>query len=259
MDAVRFARTIRALRRRRGWRQVDVAAAAGVSQDLVSRLERGHMSPVRVASLLAVTGALEAELVVDVRWHGERLDRLLDHDHAALVESVIRRLSGWGWLVAPEVSFSIYGERGSVDVLAYHPATRTVLVIEVKSVVPDIQAMLAALDRKTRLGRRIAHERRWDAAVVARILVLADRTSSRERVALHEKTLLVAFGMRGVELRRWLRDPHTQAGGVSGLWFVRLTRGSVGMCARAGSQRVRCPRSCSGEAVERCDIRQRGT
>lgn len=41
MDMVRFGRGIRALRMRRGWRQIDLAEAAAVSQSIVSRIERG--------------------------------------------------------------------------------------------------------------------------------------------------------------------------------------------------------------------------
>ena len=37
------------------------------------------------------------------------------------------------WVTAAEVSFSEHGERGSIDVLAGHPDTRSLLVIEVKA------------------------------------------------------------------------------------------------------------------------------
>lgn len=33
----------------------------------------------------------------------------------------------------PEVSFSIYGQRGVIDILAWHAATRSLLVIELKT------------------------------------------------------------------------------------------------------------------------------
>jgi hypothetical protein len=64
----------------------------------------------------------------------------------------------------------------------------TVLVIEVKSVVPDLQATLVVLDRKTRLGAEIARQRGWVARGVSRILVLADGRTTRRRVAEHEAT-----------------------------------------------------------------------
>ena len=64
----------------------------------------------------------------------------------------MRVLTSFGWQVAVEVSFARSGERGSIDVLAWHPVRRRVLVIEVKSVAADLQATLVGVDRKGRLG-----------------------------------------------------------------------------------------------------------
>jgi hypothetical protein len=50
----------------------------------------------------------------------------------ALDEAVTRLLADDGWEAVPEVTYSIFGERGSID-LAWHPASRTLLVIELKS------------------------------------------------------------------------------------------------------------------------------
>ncbi len=79
-------------------------------------------------------------------WQGEGLDRLLDARHASLVEIVIELLGSNGWDVATEASFNIRGERGSIDVLALHRPTGSLLAVEVESVVPDIQAMLHDID-----------------------------------------------------------------------------------------------------------------
>ena len=46
--------------------------------------------------------------------------------------------------MATEVSFSVYGERGSIDILAFHASTGSLLVIEIKSVVPDMQSIWPA-------------------------------------------------------------------------------------------------------------------
>lgn len=78
MDLVRFGLIIRALRRRKGWRQLDLALAAGVSQTLISLIERGHADQVLLAIVLAVGSALDARMAIDVRWRGGELDRLLD-------------------------------------------------------------------------------------------------------------------------------------------------------------------------------------
>ena len=69
------------------------------------------------------------------------------------LEATVRLLGRLGWTTEVEVSFAIWGERGSIDVVAFHPSLGALLVIEVKSAVADSQATLHGLDRKARLAR----------------------------------------------------------------------------------------------------------
>ncbi|HEY5630183.1 MAG TPA: helix-turn-helix domain-containing protein [Candidatus Limnocylindrales bacterium] len=148
MDSARLGQAIRALRRRRGWTQQRLGEESGTSQGAVSRCERGDAHTLTGRTIAKIVEALGARATVSVHWHGEELDRLLDAAHAGMVDAVVRLLRSRGWDVAPEVTFSVYGERGSIDVLAFPSATGALLVIEVKSAVPDMQAMLSTLDRK---------------------------------------------------------------------------------------------------------------
>ena len=66
------------------------------------------------------------------------------------------------WAAEPEVSFSIYGERGIVDILAWHPTRRSLLVIELKTEFVDINELMGSVDRKRRLARTIGRDRGWD-------------------------------------------------------------------------------------------------
>jgi len=218
MDLRRFGRGIRALRARKRWRQSDLAGAAGVARSQVGRIERGDSGRLQLETVDRVAVALGASTELLLRWSAEGLDRLLDEEHARLVESLVRRLRTMGWEVAVEVSYSHYGERGAIDVLAYHPARRALAVFEVKSVTPDIQAMLGGIDRKARLGPVIAGERGWDPIVVARILVLGDTRTNRRRIEQHEATMRAALPARTREVQRWLSDPRPP--GIAGVWFL---------------------------------------
>ena len=73
--------------------------------------------------------------------------------HAWLIEAVVVMLRASGWDVAVEVSFSVWGERGSIDVFAYHRLTGIVLVVEVKSILPDSQATINPPANTVRLAR----------------------------------------------------------------------------------------------------------
>ena len=236
MDLVRVGSAVRALRLRRRWRQVDLADNAGVSASTVSRIEHGRIGAISLGTLTSVVAALDASVDVRVRWKGEALDRLMDQAHAGLVEGVVSLLRANGWLTEIEASFSVYGERGSVDVLAYHPAARMVLVAEVKSVVPDSQATLAGIDRKRRLAPDLARERGWTCAGVARLLVIGDSSTSRRRVDALSATYRTTFPVSGRAVLRWLRQPGLP---IAGLLFLPFLQPAHGRAATTGMQRVR--------------------
>lgn len=214
MDVIRFGLGVRALRRRRGWAQDDVATKANVSRAAVWRIERGRADRVPVHILVRVAATLGARIDVRLLWQGEGLDRLLDSGHADLVERTLELLASADWIVATEVSFNISGERGSIDILAFHPETGSLVVIEVKSVVPDMQAMLHGIDRNGRLARDIARERGWKVTSVTRLLVLQDDRTSRRRVEQHAATFRSALPARTSDVRRWLRRPVGTKDGV---------------------------------------------
>jgi len=239
MDLGRLGRGIRALRRRRGWRQVDLAAAAGVSRTQVSRIELGESIAMPIGVLERISTSVGGSLDVFIRFHGEGLDRLLDEEHASLVDAVVTLLRSAGWDVAVEVSFSRYGERGSIDVLAWHPIRLALAVFEVKSVTPDMQAMLLGLDRKVRLAPVIAADRGWEPVAIARILVLGDTSTNRGRLARHAATIGAALPAGPREVRAWLADPRP--GGIAGVLFIRDVR-RVGI-VRGGRHRVRVGRA----------------
>lgn len=205
---------MRALRRRRNWTQGELGRRTGLSSSAIGRIERGRSDRVTVRTLDRVATELGGRVDVRLLWNGEGLDRLLDQRHASLVDLTLQVLADAGWSAAVEVSFAIRGERGSIDILAFHPGTGSLLVIEVKSVVPDQQAMLVSLDRKGRLARQIAWERGWEAQTVTRLLVLPDDRTARRRVADLERTFGTALPARTAEVRRWLKTPVGPKHGV---------------------------------------------
>jgi transcriptional regulator with XRE-family HTH domain len=217
--------------------QTDVAAAASVSRAYVSKVERGLIRKSDLERLERACQALGADLDVRVRWRGEGLDRLLDESHAVLVDRIVAELKSAGWDIAIEVTFNDFGERGSVDVVGWKPSSRALLIVEVKSVVPDAQATLMPLDRKARLGAKIGRQRGWEAASVSRLLVVANETVNRRRIARLSSTFDVALPVRGHAVRRWLRKPD---GSIAGLLF--LSDSPPGSVRRSTAARLRVNR-----------------
>jgi len=239
VDALRVGRSIRAIRVRLRWRQVDVADRLGVSRALISKVERGRLRNVDLDVIERICRALDADVDVRVRWRGEGLDRLLDEAHAALVDRVVELLHACGWEVALEVTFNHFGDRGSIDVLAWHAPGRTLLIIEVKSVVADAQGTLSPLDRKARLAFEIGRSRGWEATAAARLLVIGEGTVNRRRVARLQSSFGAALPDRNRAVRRWLREP---VGSIAGLLFLPDSSPGSVRCGGKGRQRVNRPR-----------------
>lgn len=230
---------MRALRARRRWRQADLGARAHLSRDVVSRIETHHLEGVTVGSLQRLARALDATLVIDLRWRGADLDRLVDRVHASLQEAAARRLGATGWMTRAEVSFNNFGDRGSCDLVAFHATTRAFLIVEVKSRLGNIQETLHRLDVKVRVGRDIAAQLGWPAPLsVVGALVLPNDRTARRQVGAHA-ALFSRFGLRGRRAFGWLRAPTSTASGV--LWFEKSADSSGRRTMSA--QRVRPTRS----------------
>jgi hypothetical protein len=151
---------------------------------------------------------------------------LLDRAHADLVERIARRLAALGWDVHVEVSFNRFGERGSIDVLGWHPETRTALVVEVKSEVAGVEETLRRHDTKTRLAPAVVFERLGERpARVGRLLVLPEASAARRRVDEHRATFGRAYPHRGRDVARWLAHPD---GPMAGILFVPAKTAAVG-------------------------------
>ena len=184
---------------------------------MVSRVERGHLDTLTVRNLEAICAVLDIRVDVVPRWRGGDLDRLLNSGHAALHEAVARwfRRRWTAWTLAPEVSFAIYGERGVIDILAWHAPTRTLLVIELKTELVDLNELVGTVDRKRRLAARIARERGWDAQRVGVWVLVASTRTNRRRLADHAAFLRNAFPATSTAIREWLADPTTPLAAIS--------------------------------------------
>jgi transcriptional regulator with XRE-family HTH domain len=221
-DLQRTGAAIRAVRIRRGWTQSALAARASVHRSVVSRIERGHLEGTTVWRILAVAKALDMRVRVTPSWRAGDLDRLLNGGHSRLHESVAAWFSDElpEWILAPEVSFAIYGERGVIDIMAWHPGRRALLIIELKTDVVDVNDLVGTMDRRRRLARQIARERGWDPATVSCWVIVAAGRTNQARLTAHRAMLRNAFPADGRTMQGWLRNPTGPIGAVS-LWWRR--------------------------------------
>ena len=163
---------------------------------------------------------------------------MLNAGHSAMHEAVAQELRGTEWQILPEASFAIYGERGVIDILAFRPASGSLLVVELKTALVDVQGLIGAVDRSRRLARRIAADRGWSATSVSSWVVLRDSATNHRRLAAHATVLRSAFPADGRRVRAWLRRP---AGQISALGFLSVGHGGTLIPGTTATQRVRRP------------------
>lgn len=213
MDDIRVGAAFRAVRKRRGWRQRDVAERAGMSRAFMSLVERGHLDRVSLRTIRRIAAVLDIRVDLVARWRGGELDRLLGGRHSALAESVAAAFIELpGWVIAPEVSFSVFGERGVIDILAFHEPTRSLLVIELKTAIVDVNELVGNVDRKRRLAVKIAADRGWRAISVSCWVIVAAGTTNRRRVTAHSTMVRAAYPQGGRTMHAWIRRPGRPRG-----------------------------------------------
>lgn len=242
MNDQRLGMLFRAARIKLCWRQLDVAQRAGVSRALVSLVERGHFSTLSIEAIRRIGSVLDIRVDLLGRWRGGEGDKLINRRHSALHDAVATMfLSMPGWVIFPEISFAFYGERGVVDIIAWHGSSRSYIVIELKTELVDVQELLGSLDRKQRLMVPIARERGMPPpATVSRWVILVDSRTNRRHLSQHAAMLRAALPADGRNMRRWLRDPQ---GAISALSFMPdVSPGSTGTTIRP-VKRVRAARA----------------
>jgi transcriptional regulator with XRE-family HTH domain len=241
VDDQRFGAAVRAVRIRRRWRQADLAQAASVSASTISRIERGHVDTFTLEVVRRITAALDIRVDLIARWRAGDLDRLLNARHSALHEQVARMFRDDlpAWAIEPEVSFAVYGERGVIDIFAWHPGRRALLVIELKTDIVDVNDLVGTVDRKRRLARTIAVGRGWDPVSVSVWVIVAAGRTNRARIAAHGAMLRAAYPTDGRRITAWLRDPSHP---VSALSMRQDVRGGTARADLTPIRRVRVPR-----------------
>jgi len=197
-----------------------------------------------------IAAELDADLVLSIRWRGGELDRLLDDDHARLAERWAARRPP-RWEARAEVTYNVYGDRGSIDELAFDSVTGTLLVVELKTGIYDAGRAVAKVDEKVRVAAAEARRFGWRVRRVVPAFVIAESRTNRRRAERHS-AIFGHFACRGRDAMAWLREPADIApGGL--LVFVPLSFVRGAHASRAGRQRVRPstldPRPGSGQSA----------
>jgi transcriptional regulator with XRE-family HTH domain len=192
---------VASLRTAIGWTQRTLEERSGVCQSMISRIERGHVRDLTFRTATALLEAMGARLVigVDAPYLADR-GRQRDAGHARLSAGVVRRLRAAGWDVRTEVEVGGDRSRGWIDVLAFHPATGVMLVIELKTEIHDlgqIERSLGWYEREAWLaGRRFG----WQPTSSIACLLLLMTEVNDTRATANRRSIDLGFQCRARDL-----------------------------------------------------------
>jgi transcriptional regulator with XRE-family HTH domain len=223
MEDQRIGAALRRLRIDQRLRQVDLSSQAGVPRTVVMAVEAGRLENVSFGHIRRIAQALGGRFEGQFLWRGAELDRMLNRGHARMHEGLMRWLGELAdWIALPEVSFSFSGERGVIDIVAWHAASRSLLVIELKTQIADISALMATMDIRRRVASRIARDHGWNPASVSIWVVVAPSRTNERLLAEYQTVLRAKFPADGRSMRRWLARPDGSVAGLSFLPQVRV-------------------------------------
>lgn len=173
----RFGQELRDARRAAGLTQDQLALRAGISQPMISRIERGSCA----ADLRAMTRlARGVGQQLSVRLYPADGIRLRDSGQLSLAE-VIRAAAHSSWRVSLEVPVAPPPDRRAADMVLADATD--VLLVEIERGLRDLQAQLRAAQLK-----RVALSQRLGRAVTL-VLAIPDSAAARQAVAPHAAIL----------------------------------------------------------------------
>lgn len=210
--AIRLGELVRDARRLAGWTQVELARRAATSQSAVSRLERGRAEPLDVLVVDRVLGALgfRASLDIDGRHLADRR-RQREPVHARMNGFLAANLERRGFRTAIEVPVGDPSPRGWIDLLAFRPVDRALIVNETKGDLPDVGAFQRSLAFYERNAREAASRLGWSPTRVVVLGAMLDSATIAARLAENRDLIWRAFPSPVDRLLAWIDDVRAPA------------------------------------------------
>jgi transcriptional regulator with XRE-family HTH domain len=195
------------LRKRLAWTQAELGRRADVSQAFVSSVENLRITDLTFNSANRLLAAMGAQLTVGISAPF-LADRELQNDpvHARCAAYVAVRLKRAGWETAGEVEIGGDRSRGWIDLLAYHPQHRLLLVIEVKTEIRDVGSIERTLGWYERESWAAAQRLGWRPRTVLGCLLVLATDVNDVRLIDNRAAMGNGFPIRSMELDRILTD-----------------------------------------------------
>ena len=198
--AFRFATICRGRRAELDLTQAGLSHALGISRSHYATIEAGRANPSialveRIAEILGLRLDLNAAPIVVVSG-----SKVRDAVHARCSAYVKRRLESAGWTVLRELEVFDGHLRGWIDLVAFDPRTRTLLVIEIKTSVDDIGRLERQVGWYTG-AVATAIPSSWQPVRVASWVLGLATNEVDQAIARHREVMEQAFPVRALRMR----------------------------------------------------------
>jgi len=193
-----------------GWTQRELAQRAGTSHAAIWRIETAQPGPLDVDLVERVLAALgmRPSLGIDDRHLADRR-RQRDGVHSVLNGFLARRLSRLGGWQPPatEVQIGADAPRGWIDLLAFRPSDRSLLVDETKTDIPDMGALQRSVAFYEREAVKVASALGWRPARTVVLVLGLDSRAFGRRLEDNRDLVRIAFPGDVDRMAAWLAGP----------------------------------------------------
>lgn len=182
----------------------------GISRSHIAGIETGRVDPsLDLVSSIADRLGLDLQLVA-------RPPIAIDRRRGDLVDArcsgyIDGRIRGAGWLTARELELASGRAHGWIDILAFDPRSRTLIIVEIKTRLDDIGDVERQISWYERNAFSAARSIGWRPKRSLSWLLLLASEEVETQLSLHRRVLRQAFPDRAPAMRELLSDGGGQA------------------------------------------------
>lgn len=198
--------------------QAELAAAVGVSRSSIAGIETA-----RVNATLDVVMRIGDVLGLDLEIVG-RSPSVIDPRPSGVVHGRCsayagRRFGRHGWSIRREVEIIHGRSHGWIDLLAFHPGSATLVIVEIKTRLDDLGAIERQLAWYERAAREVAATMGWRPVTIVSWLLLLNSEEVELSLRRERELLRAGFPERASQMRPVL-DGGRPSGSGRGLALI---------------------------------------